>query len=83
VHAAGPRQRSLSPVRYLQPHFTVSDLRRLFSSPPTTRRVTVDVFDLASTRVGRHADESFVIHLRHGSTETTAYIFVCPLERVY
>jgi hypothetical protein len=34
-----------------RPYFTVSDLRLPFSSPPTTRRVTVDVFDPASTRV--------------------------------
>jgi hypothetical protein len=46
--AAGPCQRSLSRVR---PYFTVSDLRLPFSSPPTTRRVTVEVFDPASTRV--------------------------------
>jgi hypothetical protein len=37
--------------RYSWPYFTVSDLRLLFSSPPTTRRVTVEVFDPASTRV--------------------------------
>jgi hypothetical protein len=35
---------------YSRPYFTVSDLRLLFSSPPTTRRVTVEVFDPASTR---------------------------------
>jgi hypothetical protein len=29
----------------LRPYFTVSDLRLPFSSPPTTRRVTVEVFD--------------------------------------
>jgi hypothetical protein len=54
VYAAGPCQRSLSRVRvpwYSRPHFTVSDLRLPFSSPPTTRRVTVEVFDPASTRV--------------------------------
>jgi hypothetical protein len=33
------------------PYFTVSDLRLPFSLPPTTRRVTVEVFDPASTRV--------------------------------
>jgi hypothetical protein len=33
----------------LRPYFTVSDLRLPFSSPPTTRRVTVEVFDPAST----------------------------------
>jgi hypothetical protein len=31
-------------------YFTVSDLRLSFSSPPTTRRVTVEAFDPASTR---------------------------------
>jgi hypothetical protein len=54
VCAAGPCQRSLSRVIVpcdLQPYFTVSDLRLPFSSPPTTRRVTVEVFDPASTRV--------------------------------
>jgi hypothetical protein len=30
---------------YSRPYFTVSDLRLLFSSPSTTRRVTVKVFD--------------------------------------
>jgi hypothetical protein len=54
VCAAGPCQRSLSRLLVpwdLRPYFTVSDLRRPFSSPPTTRRVTVEVFDPASTRV--------------------------------
>jgi hypothetical protein len=54
LHATGPCQRSLSRVRVpcvSRPHFTVSDLRHPFSSPPTTRRVTVEVFDPASTRV--------------------------------
>jgi hypothetical protein len=32
-------------------HITVSDLRLPFSSPPTTRRVTVEVFDPAFTQV--------------------------------
>jgi hypothetical protein len=53
VYAAGPCQRSLSRIRVpsdLRPYFTVSDLRLPFSSPPTTRRVTVEVFDPASTR---------------------------------
>jgi hypothetical protein len=52
--AAGSSQRSHSWVRVLwdsPPYFTVSDLRLPFSSPPTTRRVTVEVFDPASTRV--------------------------------
>jgi hypothetical protein len=51
--AAGSCQRSLSLVRVpwdMIPYFTVSDLRLPFSSLPTTRRVTVEVFDPASTR---------------------------------
>jgi hypothetical protein len=32
-------------------YFTVSDLRLPFSSPPTTRRITVKKFDPTSTRV--------------------------------
>jgi hypothetical protein len=54
VYAAGPRQRSLSRVRIpwdSLSYFTVSVLRLTFSSPPTNRRVTVEVFDPASTRV--------------------------------
>jgi hypothetical protein len=54
VCAAGPCKRNLSRVRVpwdLRPYFTVSHLRLPFSSPPTTRRVKVEVFDLASTRV--------------------------------
>jgi hypothetical protein len=46
-----PAQSFLGPSP-LGPYFTVSDLRVPFSSPPTTRRVTVEVFDPASTRVG-------------------------------
>jgi hypothetical protein len=49
-----PCQRSLSRVRVpwdLRLYFTVSDLRLPFSSPPTTRRFTVEVFGPASTRV--------------------------------
>jgi hypothetical protein len=45
---------SLSRVRVpwdSRSYFTVSDLRLPFSSPPTTRRVTMEVFDPASTRV--------------------------------
>jgi hypothetical protein len=54
VCAAGPCQRSLSRVLVpwdLRSYFTVSDLRLPFLSPPTTHRVTVEVFDPASTRV--------------------------------
>jgi hypothetical protein len=48
VHAAAPFQGSLSRVRVpwvSRLYFTVSDLRLPFSSPPTTRRVTVEIFD--------------------------------------
>jgi hypothetical protein len=54
VYAAGHCQRSFYRVIVtwdLRPYFAVSDLRLPFSSPPTTRRVTVEVFDPASTRV--------------------------------
>jgi hypothetical protein len=53
IYAAGLCQRSLSRVRVpwdSRPYFTVSDLSLPFSSPPRTRRVTVEVFDPASTR---------------------------------
>jgi hypothetical protein len=51
--AAGPRQSSHSRVRVpwdWRPYFTVSNSRLPVSSPPTTRRATVEVFDSASTR---------------------------------
>jgi hypothetical protein len=54
LYAVGPRQHSLSQDRIpwdLWPSFTVSDSRSPFSSPATTRWITVEVFDLASTRV--------------------------------
>jgi hypothetical protein len=54
VHAADPCQCSLSRVRVpwnSWPYFTVSDLRFTFLSTPTTRGVTVKVFDPASTQV--------------------------------
>jgi hypothetical protein len=50
--AAGPRQRSHSEGRVpwdLRPYITASDSRISSSSPPTTRRATVEVFDPAST----------------------------------
>jgi hypothetical protein len=49
---ADARQRSHSRIRvpwYSRPYFTVPDSRLPFSSPPTTRRATVEVFDPAST----------------------------------
>jgi hypothetical protein len=54
AYANGPRPCSPSWVwspLVTRPYFTVSDLRLPFLSPPTTRRVTVEVFDPASTRV--------------------------------
>jgi hypothetical protein len=65
VCATGPYQRSLSRVRVpwvLRPYFTVSHLRLPFSSPPTTRRVTVEVFDPASTRVMRTLQNTQIIY---------------------
>jgi hypothetical protein len=53
IYAAGLCQCSVSRVLVpwdLRPYFTVSHLRLPFSSPPTTRSVTVEVFDPASTR---------------------------------
>jgi hypothetical protein len=53
VYAAGPCLRNLSLLQapwVSRSYFTVSHLRLPFSSPPTTRRVTVEVFDPASTR---------------------------------
>jgi hypothetical protein len=76
IYAAGPCQRSLSLVRVpwdSRPYFTVSDLRLPFSSPPTTRRVTVEVFDPASTRgTLRFLDEwSYYIGLLYRKDPTT------------
>jgi hypothetical protein len=51
--AAGPRQRCHSRAWVpcdSRPHFTVSYSRLPFSSPPTIRRATVEVFYPASTR---------------------------------
>jgi hypothetical protein len=54
VYAAESSQLILSRFRVpwdSRPYFTVSDLRLPISSPLATRRVTVEVFDPASTRV--------------------------------
>jgi hypothetical protein len=51
--AASPSQRSHFRVQVLWnswPYFTLSHSRIPFSSPPTTRRATVEVFDPAPTR---------------------------------
>jgi hypothetical protein len=68
VYAAGPRQRSLSRVRVpwlSRPYITVSVLRLPFSSPPTTGRVTVEVFDPASTRVTLSTISRVALHSLH------------------
>jgi hypothetical protein len=52
IFAAGIRQHSHSRFRvpwYSRPYFTVSNSRILFSSPPTTGRAAVEVFDPSST----------------------------------
>jgi hypothetical protein len=52
--AAGPHQCSRFRVRVpwdSRPYFTLLDLKFPLSSPPTTRRVTVEVFDPTPTRV--------------------------------
>jgi hypothetical protein len=51
VYASGSCQRSLSRIRVpldSRPYFTISVLRLPFSSPTTTCRVTVELFDPAS-----------------------------------
>jgi hypothetical protein len=74
IYAAGPCQRNLSLVRVpwiSRPYFTVSHLRLPFSSPPTTRRVTVEVFDPASTlSLNRSWSSSYSLRTAH--TENTA-----------
>jgi hypothetical protein len=67
VYVAGPRQPSRSRVRvpwHSWPYFTVSDLRLPFSSPPTTRRVTVEAFEPASTRVSEVAKSGIKLYNR-------------------
>jgi hypothetical protein len=76
---AHPRQRSHSWVRVAwdsRPYFTASDSRISFLSPPTTRRVTVEVFDPASTRgepKRHHRLEQFVCY----------YLFPPLLRNIY
>jgi hypothetical protein len=60
VYAAGSFQRRLPRVRVpwdSRPYFTVPDLRLPFSSPPTTRKITVEVFDATSTRILTRIDD--------------------------
>jgi hypothetical protein len=72
---------------------TASDLRLLFSSSPTTRRVTVEVFDPASTRVYlKYSCFSYPSYnpftrtdLRSPLLAVPLLVHACPLprERVY
>jgi hypothetical protein len=57
------------------PYFTVSNLRLPFSSPPTTCRVTMKVFNPASTRVWSNPSYSLSLYrLRMDHTENMASI---------
>jgi hypothetical protein len=86
VYAAGPRPRSLSWVRVpwdSRPYFTVSVLRLPFSSPPTTRRVTVELFEPASTRVSSGRTNPLLSLIQHGphrkTTRPTILLLLCVL----
>jgi hypothetical protein len=86
VYAAGPCQRSLSWARVSLdslPYFTVSDLRLPFPSPPTTRRVTVEVFDPASTRACVGSMQSSVIYTNSVRTsQETHYVSSTKTNRL-
>jgi hypothetical protein len=67
--SAGPRQNIYSRVRVSwdsRQYFTVPDLRLPFLSSPTTRKVTVELFDLTPTRDLILAPIVFKITPRHG-----------------
>jgi hypothetical protein len=67
---------------FSRPYFTVSDLRLPFSSPPTTRRVTVEVFDPASTRITYLSyNWSSLYRLRTDNIENTSHVI--PSHRVH
>jgi hypothetical protein len=87
-------QRSLSRIRVpwdSRPYFTVSDLRLPFSSPPTTRKVTVEVFDPASTRVEldcqSHSVHYYLYSLEADPKKTLPFpsngLLLLPRMRVY
>jgi hypothetical protein len=66
VYAAGPRQPSVFRVGVpwdSWPYFNVLDLRLSFSSSPTFRRNTVEVFDPASTRITELWTLAPIVHL--------------------
>jgi hypothetical protein len=96
VCAAGPCQRSLSQVRVpwdLRLYFTVSDLRLPFSSPPTTRRVTVEVFDpppphgvVSRLSVGfslYNLGTDLIEYSDSGGSSIFAFVYSLPWKRVY
>jgi hypothetical protein len=84
---ADPRQRSLSRVPVpcdSSPYFTLSGLRLPFSSPPTTRRVTVEVFEPAPTRVSANASIALFITPLHGPSRKRRfqnYLYFCMRNR--
>jgi hypothetical protein len=76
------RERSLSRVRVpwnSWPYFTASDLRFPLSSSPTTRRVTVEVFDPASTRNPTSHSSRYTASTR--TTQKACSIIVETLQR--
>jgi hypothetical protein len=88
VCAAGPCQRSLSRVLVpwdLRPYFTVSDLRLPFSSPPTTRRVMMEVFDPASTRVSswKLSPESYVTTDSQSASLSWYKAPICAYDQIF
>jgi hypothetical protein len=81
-----PCQRSLSRVWvpwHSRPYFTVSDLRLPFPSPPATRRVTVEVFDPASTRVWYYSmlPNTFYNHFARITQETQPLLLTRSVYR--
>jgi hypothetical protein len=82
--APGPPQHSNFRVRVpwdSWPYFTVSEPRLPFWSPPTTRKVTVEIFDLASTRQSYKSITCPFIHRYEPNTEL--YIQQLTLFRIY
>jgi hypothetical protein len=80
--AAGPRHRSYSRVRVpwdFRIYFIVSDLRLLFSSPPATRRATVEVFNPASTWQGTDLVENTAPHCCSSIVSVGTCLFAKPL----
>jgi hypothetical protein len=85
--SAGPRQRSHTWVRVpcdSRPYFTVSDSRLPFSSPLTTHRATVEVFDTASTRDSSNPSYRLSLHrLRTGHIILYCIVRVTQQKIVY